>query len=190
MKPTLNRRAAQAERMLGLHAARLWVKRDMLRLSDAQRLALRLDPDGTGYSLPGASPEVEWHNALYGYGRYTYYKACLSRYPKTKVIRVFGCYGYGKVGDFGQAMGRGHRLELEWKAACGDTAPALKLGLITDADLRKSEKRKPKTSAQQPVKFHGRGVALVSLHGLAKDQVGEKTEELLDEIFPDEHRRG
>jgi hypothetical protein len=184
MKPTRIRRAAQADHMLGLRAARLWVKRDTARLSNAQQHALVIDPDGTGYSLPGVySPPVEWHNALYGCGRYTYYKACLRRYSKNRVIRVFGSYRYRKVEDFGQALGRGHRLEQEWKAACGDIAAAMNLGLMTDAGMRRAEKRKRKILPQRPVKFYGRGVGMVSLSGLAEEQVREKLEALLEEVI-------
>jgi hypothetical protein len=86
----------------------------------------------------------------------------------------------------GSRAREGHRLELEWKAACGDANAAKQLGLLPDSGS--SRKRRPtgndgskKNHPQLP--FMGRGVSLFSVGDLAPEQARERIADAVNDLI-------
>lgn len=167
---------AQTDRLLEKGAARALVMRDIAKINSKRRNLVELDSDGTGYRVLGAGEDREWHNELYGFGRFSYYQACLKRYPKMRVIRTFGAYPWGRVQGIAQALARAHRLELEWKAACGDLLAAQKLGLVSVAQTKAIVSKSWRSAPSQGIPFYGHGAFLISLQGPTRKEMGNKIE--------------
>jgi len=194
MTPKQHKTSARVhDRMLDNRAARALVRRDIANLKLSHIRELKLDEGCTGYTAVFAEPgsdwkHVHWHNALHGFGRRTYYRACLKRYSKESVIRSFGSYEWGtvEIQCIAQALARGHRLELEWQAACGNAKAAKQLGLapgtISSRKCRLGVSGVHKKSHPK-VPFLGRGVSLFSVAGLTQKQAVERIGDTVDELI-------
>ncbi len=100
------------------------------------------DVDGIGFMATLSDPQddrytidhAHWHNNAYWSGyttdRVAEFQACLELYRRDSVVCAFSRYEFVSVRCLAEAMARGDRRLLEYKAAHGDVAAAKRLGMI------------------------------------------------------------